>query len=358
MPTRFCFGTLTLSKNVWQNGDEPLINVIGDVLTPGDSMSQIWPLFLKKAGLKESEMRIVSGDAQTKLNAVINGQADLLLGYVPADFFLGGEIPLDVAAAEAAIATIAEPLGLTLTEAAAAIFVTANSYMADQITEVATRRGHDVRDLTMVAGGGAGPVHAASIADALHIPTVVIPPVAATYSAFGMFAMDVGRNYARSYISRASQIDTDRVDRLYEEMEQEARDGFSALDVAPTDIAFARTADLRYIGQFHEVEVEVPAGELGPDVIATAMSWRPSELKSPIATDSPPTPSSPPHCRAWPVSATAERSPQTYARATAQASSPPSRPASSAPTAGLPSRSPPIHVPNEKGGGAPGKRRL
>jgi len=198
--------------------------------------------------------------------------ADLLLGYVPADYFLGGEIPLATAAAEAAVATIAEPLGLTVTEAAAAIFVTANSFMADQITEVATRRGHDVRDLTMVAGGGAGPVHAASIADALHIPTVVIPPVAATYSAFGMFAMDVGRNFARSYISRAAQLDPHRVNTLYAEMEREARDGFAALDIAPGDVAFSRTADLRYIGQFHEVEVEVPAGALGPDDIATAIA--------------------------------------------------------------------------------------
>ncbi len=197
--------------------------------------------------------------------------ADLILGYVPADFFLGGEIPLDRAAAETAMQRVAEPLGLGLEEAAAAIFTTANSFMADQITEVATRRGHDVRDLTMVAGGGAGPVHAASIADLLHIPTVVIPPIAATYSAFGMFAMDVGRNYARSYITRAASLDVDRVNTLFAEMEAEALIGFAALDVPADQVRFDRTADLRYLGQFHEVEVAVDNGALSAASIEAAI---------------------------------------------------------------------------------------
>lgn len=198
--------------------------------------------------------------------------ADLILGYVPADFFLGGEIPLDRAASEAALQKIAGPLGLTLEAAATAVFTTANAFMVDQITEVATRRGHDVRDLTMVAGGGAGPVHAASIADQLHIPTVVIPSVAATYSAFGMFAMDVGRNYARSYIARAGQLDIAKVQGLYAEMEREAIAGFAPLGVAPDDVVFARSADLRYLGQFHEVEVDVPGGAMSADRIEATIA--------------------------------------------------------------------------------------
>lgn len=197
--------------------------------------------------------------------------ADLILGYVPADFFLGGEIPLDEAASRKAMAKVAEPLGASLEAAAAAVFTTANSYMADQITEVATRRGHDVRDLTMVAGGGAGPVHAASIADQLHIPTVIVPPIAATYSAFGMFAMDVGRNYARSYIARAKAIDVAKVNALYAEMEAEAIEGFKALDVAPETVVFTRTADMRYIGQFHEVEIDVTRGEVTDATITAAI---------------------------------------------------------------------------------------
>ena len=197
--------------------------------------------------------------------------ADLVLGYVPADFFLGGEIALDAAAATSAVGRLAEPLGLDVPATAAAIFGTVNAYMADQITEVATRHGHDVRDFALVAGGGAGPVHAAFIADLLHMPEVVIPPIAATYSAFGMFAMDVGRNFARSYIVRAGDIDLERVNRLYAEMEAEAVAGFAALGVAAESVTFARSTDMRYVGQFHEVEVGIAAGSLDEAAITDAI---------------------------------------------------------------------------------------
>jgi len=183
--------------------------------------------------------------------------ADVLLGYVPTDFFLGGEIELSRERAETAVRKVARPLGMSNAEAAHAIYTTVNSFMADQITEVSTKRGHDVRDFALVVGGGAGPVHAAAIAELLSIPTVVIPSVAATYSAFGMFAMDVGRNFARSYICNAKNIDVDKVNRLYEEMEAEALDGFRANGIPPERVNFSRTAEMRYGGQFHEVEVEL-----------------------------------------------------------------------------------------------------
>mgnify|MGYP001598136971 CR=1 FL=1 len=148
--------------------------------------------------------------------------ADLLLGYVPADFFLGGEIQLSPERAEEAVKQVAHPLGMTVAQAAQAIFTTVNSFMADQITEVSTKLGYDIRDFALVGGGGAGPVHAAAIAELLSIPTVVIPSIAAAYSAFGMFAMDIGRNFARSYICGAKRIDSERVKQLYREMEAEA----------------------------------------------------------------------------------------------------------------------------------------
>ena len=185
--------------------------------------------------------------------------ADVVLGYVDPGFFLGGEIALDAARAERAIAEkVAQPLGMDLEEAAQAIMTAVSSFMADEINEVSTRRGIDIRDLTLVAGGGAGPVHAAFIADILGVPNVIVPSVASTYSAFGMFAMDVGRNYARSYITRFVDLDADRVEVLYREMEQEAIAGFEEMGYEAGEVALTRTADLRYIGQFHEVEVEMP----------------------------------------------------------------------------------------------------
>ena len=196
--------------------------------------------------------------------------ADLVLGYIDPGYFLGGEIELDVELAESAIRRkVAEPLGMTSEEAAQAIMTAVSSFTADEINEVSTRRGIDIRDLTLVAGGGAGPAHAAFIADILGLPHVIIPSVASTYSAFGMFAMDVGRNYARSYITRYVDLDSDRVQVLYEEMEQEAIAGFEEMGYEASDVSFFRTADLRYIGQFHEVEVEMPM-DPGQDPAATA----------------------------------------------------------------------------------------
>jgi len=188
--------------------------------------------------------------------------ADLLLGYVPADFFLGGEIQLAHDKAEEAVKKIAQPLGMTVAQAAQAIFTMVNSFMADQITEVSTKRGYDVRDFALVVGGGAGPVHGAAIAELLSIPVVLIPSVAAAYSAFGMFAMDVGRNYARSYICGAKNIDIEKANRLYDEMEAEAVAGFRANGIAPEQVVFRRSAEMRYSGQFHEVEVELSGAAL------------------------------------------------------------------------------------------------
>ncbi len=183
--------------------------------------------------------------------------ADLLLGYVPADFFLGGEIRLTREKAEDAVKKVAQALGMSVAQAAQAIFTTVNSFMADQITEVSTKHGYDVRDFALVVGGGAGPVHGAAIAELLSIPAVLIPSVAAAYSAFGMFAMDVGRNYARSYICGAKNIESEKVNRLYGEMEAEALAGFRANEIAPEQVVFRRSAEMRYAGQFHEVEVEL-----------------------------------------------------------------------------------------------------
>jgi N-methylhydantoinase A len=190
--------------------------------------------------------------------------ADLLLGYVPADFFLGGEIELARDEAEEAVKKVAQPLGMTVPQAAQAIFTTVNSFMADQITEVSTKRGNDVRDFALVVGGGAGPVHGAAIAELLSIPAVLIPSVAAAYSAFGMFAMDVGRNYARSYICGAKHIDIEKVNRLYGEMEAEAVAGFRANGIAAAEVVFRRSAEMRYSGQFHEVEVELMGSTSSP----------------------------------------------------------------------------------------------
>ena len=191
--------------------------------------------------------------------------ADLILGYVPADYFLGGEISLKTDLAEKAIRAVAEPLGIDLPTAAMTIFITVNSLMADKMMELSTKRGYDARDFALVVGGGAGPVHGAYLADRLEIPTIIIPRYAATYSAFGMLNMEVGRDFARSLISRKSLMDLARVNSLFAEMELEARQVLGEIGIAPQETVFRRSMEMRYLGQFHEVEVtEVPLGKIGP----------------------------------------------------------------------------------------------
>jgi N-methylhydantoinase A len=194
--------------------------------------------------------------------------ADLILGYVPADYFLGGEIVLNRELAETALRSVAEPLGIDLATAAMTIFKTVNSLMADKMTEISTKRGYDIRDFALVVGGGAGPVHGAYVADLLEIPTVIIPRYAATYSAFGMLNMAVGKNFARSLLMRKSFLDLDRVNRLFEEMEVEAQEVLREIGIAAENTVLRRSIDIRYVGQFHEVEVtDIPQGTLGAQEI-------------------------------------------------------------------------------------------
>jgi N-methylhydantoinase A len=208
--------------------------------------------------------------------------ADLILGYVPADYFLGGEISLKPDLAEKAIRSVAEPLGIDLPTAAMTIFTTVNSLMADKMTEISTKRGYDVRDFALVVGGGAGPVHGAYLANLLEIPTVIVPRYAATYSAFGMLNMEVGRDFARSLISRKSLLDLERVNSLFAEMEVEARQVLGAIGISPQETVLRRSMEMRYIGQFHEVEVtEVSLGKIGPkelEGIAAAFHRRHKDL--------------------------------------------------------------------------------
>ena len=199
--------------------------------------------------------------------------ADVVLGFVDPDYFLGGEITLDRSKAEDAIRVeVAEPLGMTETEGAQAILTAVSSFVADQISEVFTSRGLDVRDIAIVAGGGAGPVHAAFIAERLSVPTVIVPSFAATFSAFGMFAMDIGRNYARSYISSSATADLGRIADLFQQMEEQAAEGLRDMDAQSGTVEFVRTVAMRYIGQFSEVEVSFPLGEATDQSLAEAVA--------------------------------------------------------------------------------------
>jgi N-methylhydantoinase A len=197
--------------------------------------------------------------------------ADLVLGYIPADYFLGGDIKLDVARSHAAVARVGSSLKMDESQAAQAIFTTINTVMSDLITEVCTKQGYDVRDFTLVAGGGAGGIHAAAIARQLSIPTVIVPRVAALMSAFGMFAMDLGFEYARSCARRQKQLDFAEIDELYADMRRQAREDFARIGIPEAQLSFQSTVEMRYVGQFHEVEVDLPAEALNAETLQTLL---------------------------------------------------------------------------------------
>jgi N-methylhydantoinase A len=188
--------------------------------------------------------------------------ADLLLGYLSPDYFLGGEMPLHEAHARTAIATLGRQLGLEIEQAAEAVFTVANDVMAREINMVTTRRGYDVRDFALIAGGGGGPVHAMWLAAELGIGTVIVPRFAALYSAFGMHTMEIGWEHSRSFVAGADRIDIGALNGLYAEMERQGVENLGWLGVSPADVTLSRSADMRYDGQFYEVEVNVAGGGL------------------------------------------------------------------------------------------------
>ncbi len=188
--------------------------------------------------------------------------AAVVLGYLPAKEFWGGKMPLDVDAARAALKKVADPLKMSVEEAAQAMFTTVNANMADGITEISTKKGYDVRDFSLLAIGGSTAFCAMFIADLLNIKKVVIPRFAPTFSAWSMFSLDIGRDYVRSYICPTTKANPGDINHLYEDMIGEALKEFEVLNVSRKDLTLIKTADIRYAGQYHEVEVSLPEEDI------------------------------------------------------------------------------------------------
>ena len=264
-------GDIPTTTEHWENDQRVAIKMvdIASIGAGGGSMAKTVALGLLRVGPQSAGADPGPACYGNAENATVT-DANLILGFVPADYFLGGEMKLDEKASRRAMKPVMEKLGVDEKGAAEAIFRTVNANMANKITEVSTKRGHDIRDSIMIAGGGGGPIHGGFIADSLGIKRVVVPPVAALYSAFGMFAMDIGQDYARSFVGRAGNIDLDALNRVYAELEAEAINAFKQHGVPPDKIVLKRSADLRYVGQFHEVEVDMAGGKITRDAANAA----------------------------------------------------------------------------------------
>lgn len=188
--------------------------------------------------------------------------ADLVLGYLNPDYFLGGEMSLDTAAARRAIESkIATPLGISIEEAAWGIHSMVNQDMANAARVHAVERGKDPSGLPLFTFGGAGPVHGVGVGNALGAAQVIAPPAAGVMSAVGFLTAPVSFDFARSARARLDTIEQAESHRLFEQMEREGEKLLTGSGIPGDQITHTRSADLRFEGQGFEIRVPVP-----PDV--------------------------------------------------------------------------------------------
>ena len=186
--------------------------------------------------------------------------ANVVLGRIDPDRFLGGEMRLDRAAAEAAVGGLAEGLGMSLLEAAEGIVTIANANMAGAIRSRTIQKGHDPREFTLVAFGGGGPLAAAEVADLLGAPEVLVPPFPGITAATGLLTSDLKYDQMRTVFMIQGAIDADRIDRELEGIAGELRGRLRDDGVADGDIQVTTALDCRYLGQGYELRVALPGG--------------------------------------------------------------------------------------------------
>ena len=189
--------------------------------------------------------------------------ADLLLGYLSPEYFLGGEMNLDLGLVKDAVEEkLANVTGLSVEEVAAGIHSIVNENMASATRMYIAEKGRDPRRYALVASGGAGPVHAYGMAKLLKISRVICPLGAGVLSALGFLVAAPGTDSVRSYVSRLENLDWDRLNRLFREMEEEAMAQIVEAGADPATVTMRRRADMRYSGQGFEIDVPVPDGEM------------------------------------------------------------------------------------------------
>ena len=185
--------------------------------------------------------------------------ANVVLGRLGPDRFLGGEMKLDMAAATDALRkNIAEPLGKSVTDAAEGILRVAITKMSYAVKGVTTERGLDAGSFALFAYGGAGPLHATAVARELGIRKVVIPQAAGVFSSFGMLFSDLRYDFVRTRLMRLDAAKFDDMNAVFAELETEGRAAVTEASKTTHDISIRRAVDMRYVGQEHAVTVDVP----------------------------------------------------------------------------------------------------
>ena len=188
--------------------------------------------------------------------------ANLLLGYLNPDHFLGGRMSLSVGAAEESVSRLAHSLGLPLMSTASGIYEVVNEMMAQAARAQLIENNRDPRNVSLIAFGGAGPVHATAVARKLGARTVYCPPGAGTLSALGCLAAPFGFETVRSFSSRLGSMDWTGLNTTLDQMQHESIVALENANQNPKDAVIHREAELRMVGQFHELRVPLPSGSL------------------------------------------------------------------------------------------------
>lgn len=195
--------------------------------------------------------------------------ADLVLGYLDADHFLGGAMKLDLDAARAAIGSLGSQLGMTVEQTAWGIHQIVNEQMASAARIHAIERGEDARLYPMFAFGGAGPVHAYGVADILRSPEVIIPFGAGVGSTIGFLVAPIAFDFVRTVVGKLDSLNWDEINQKFAEMIAEGTQMVVAAGADPTRIRTERIVEMRYVGQGHQVRVDIPALDLSGDAVPT-----------------------------------------------------------------------------------------
>lgn len=186
--------------------------------------------------------------------------ANLVLGYMGADSFLGGEMSLNLAEARAGIeAAIAQPLGLSVEDAAWGIYEVVTAQMAQAARVISVGKGKDPRDFVLVPFGGAGPVHAVRLAAMLGSQKILFPVGAGVASAIGLLMAEPAFDLAQTRVLSVSEHNLDAINTIFEDLERQAHEQLESSEISG-EFKVTRTCDMRFVGQGYEINVPVPGG--------------------------------------------------------------------------------------------------
>ena len=203
--------------------------------------------------------------------------ANVVLGRLDPDNFLGGEMGLDTAASEAAVDSLATTLGMDRVTAAEGVITIINANMANAIRSRTVQKGLDPRDFALVAFGGGGPLQAADVAAMLSIPEVIVPAHPGITSAMGLLTTDLQYDAIRTAFMFSNNMDHTRIESRFADMEEALLAQYDADGVAADRVSFKRAADIRYVGQGYELRISVPDGAF--DAVTEAKVWAEFEAR-------------------------------------------------------------------------------